>query len=182
MPVGTRARSPGSSTTSTVVTRSHPASPGCAYAGSGTPGSRRVTATSSTRFPSSCVVDRRTDSTGRNVLAVTTYDERWRVPWYWWPAGLGLATLVAAELHSGAPGSRAVLPYAVLLPLTALLLAVGSRGRIRVQDGVLHVPGARIPVHLLADRRVLDRESLRRQAGPMADRNAFLVSRPWLHT
>ena len=126
--------------------------------------------------------DRPTDSTGRNVLAVTTYDERWLLPWYWWPAGLGLATLVAAELHSGAPGTRAILPYAVLLPLTAILLAIGSRGRIRVQDGMLHVPGARIPVHLLADGVVLDRESLRRQAGPMADRSAFLVSRPWLHS
>jgi hypothetical protein len=115
-------------------------------------------------------------------LTVTTYDERWRVPWYWWPAALGLATLVAAELHSGAPGSRAVLPYAVLLPLTAVLLTAGSRGRVQVRDGLLHVPGARIPVHLLGDGVVLDRESLRRQAGPMADRDAFLVSRPWLHT
>jgi len=113
---------------------------------------------------------------------LTTYDERWRVPLYWWPAALGLAALVAAEVHSGAPGTRAVLPYAVLLPLTALLLAVGSRGRVQVLDGVLHVPGARIPVELLADGAALDRESLRLQTGPMADRNAFLMSRPWLHT
>ena len=112
----------------------------------------------------------------------TTYDERWRVPWFWWPWALGLATLVAAELHGGAPGIRAWLPYAALLPLTAALLAFGSRGRVQVRAGVLHVPGARIPVVHLADGVVLDRESLRRQAGPMADRNAFLVSRPWLHT
>ena len=113
---------------------------------------------------------------------MTTYNERWRVPWYWWPSALGLAGLVAAELHSGAPGSRAVIPYAVLLPLTAVLLAVGSRGRVEVRDGVLHVPGARIPLDHLADGVALDRESLRRQAGPMADRSAFLVSRPWLHS
>ena len=48
MPVGTSARSPGSSRTSTVVLRSAPASPGWAYDGSGTavdaggPGSRRA--------------------------------------------------------------------------------------------------------------------------------------------
>ena len=113
---------------------------------------------------------------------MTTYDERWRVPWFWWPWALGLAALVAAELHSGAPGTRAVLPYAVLVPLTALLLVLGSRGRVQVRDGVLHVPGARIPVRYLADGVALDRESLRRQAGPSADRNAFLVSRPWLHS
>jgi Protein of unknown function (DUF3093) len=113
---------------------------------------------------------------------VTSYDERWIVPWWWWPSALGLAALVAAELHAGAPGTRAWLPYVVLLPLVLVLLAIGSRGRVHVRDGVLHVPGARIPLEHLGDAVVLDRESLRRQAGPMADRDAFLVSRPWLHS
>ncbi|MCA1710958.1 MAG: DUF3093 domain-containing protein [Actinobacteria bacterium] len=111
-----------------------------------------------------------------------TFRERWVVPWWWWPAALGLATLVAAELHSGAPGTRAVLPYAVLLPLTLALLALGSRGRVTVLDGVLSVPGARIGLEHLGDAVALDREQLRRQAGPNADRHAFLVSRPWLHS
>jgi hypothetical protein len=111
-----------------------------------------------------------------------TYRERWVVPLVWWPCALGLATLVAAELHSGAPGVRAWLPYAVLLPLTAVLLVTGSRGRITVAEGVLHVPGARIPVALLSDGVVLDRESFRVQTGPMADPRALVVSRPWLHT
>jgi hypothetical protein len=110
-----------------------------------------------------------------------TYEERWVVPWWWWPAALGLAGLVAAELHAGAPGSRAWLPYVVLLPLVLVLLAVGSRGRVRVVDAVLHVPGARIPLEHLGDAVALDREGLRRQTGPMADRDAFVVSRPWLH-
>ncbi|MDT7537910.1 MAG: hypothetical protein QOI82_1495 [Actinomycetota bacterium] len=111
-----------------------------------------------------------------------TYRERWIVPLVWWPCALGLATLVAAELHSGAPGVRAVLPYAVLLPLTAVLLVTGSRGSITVVDGVLHVPGARIPIALLRDGVALDRESFRVQTGPMADARAYVVSRPWLHT
>ena len=110
-----------------------------------------------------------------------TYDERWVVPWWWWPAALGLATLVAAELHSGFPGPRALVPYVVLLPLSVVLLAVGSRGRVRVVDGMLHVPGARIPLEHLGDAVVLDREALRRQTGPMADRRSFVVNRPWLH-
>src|SRR4051812_49125818 len=49
-PVGTRARPPpASSTTSSAATRSAPASPGRAYAGTGSSGSRRVTAISSIR-------------------------------------------------------------------------------------------------------------------------------------
>ena len=110
------------------------------------------------------------------------YRERWVVPLVWWPCALGLATLVAAELHSGAPGLRAWLPYVVLLPLTAALLAHGSRGGITVVDGVLHVPGARIPLAVLADGVALDRASFRLQTGPMADPRAYVVSRPWLHT
>jgi len=113
---------------------------------------------------------------------VSSYDERLVVPWWWLLGGLGLTGLIAAEVHGGAPGLRAVLPYAVGLPLIVVLLAIGSRGRVRVQDEVLFVPGARIGLHHLGDVAVLDRESLRRQTGPMADRRAFLVSRPWLHS
>jgi hypothetical protein len=111
-----------------------------------------------------------------------TYRERWVPPPHWWLGALALAGLVAAELHSGAPGLRAVVPYAVLLPLTVVLLAVGSRGSITVEGGVLHVPGARIPIARLDHGVVLDPEAFRQQTGPMADPNAFVVSRPWLRT
>jgi hypothetical protein len=110
-----------------------------------------------------------------------TYRERWAVPLPWWPGALALATLVAAELHGGADGMRSVLPYAVLLPLTVALLLAGSRGSVTVADGVLHVPGARIPVACLASGVTLEREDFRLQTGPMADPDAFVVSRPWLH-
>ena len=46
MPVPTIVRSPGGITASVVVTRSAPASPGRAYDGTGTPGSSRVSRTS----------------------------------------------------------------------------------------------------------------------------------------
>jgi hypothetical protein len=110
------------------------------------------------------------------------YRERWIAPWWWWLSALGLGVLVAAEVHGGAAGLRAWLPYAVAPPLALALLALGSRGRVTVQDEVLHVPGARIELAALAGPVVLDREALRQQTGPMADRRAFVVSRPWLHT
>lgn len=110
------------------------------------------------------------------------YRERWIVPLIWWPFAVGLATLVAAELHSGVPGIRASLPYAVLLPLSVVALAVGSRGAVTLSDGVLDVPGARIPIALLSAGVALDREAFRLQTGPMADPRAYVVSRPWLRT
>lgn len=114
------------------------------------------------------------------------YDERLVVPLGWWLGGLALATLLAAQIHGGAPGLQAVLPYAIALPAVLALLLLGSRGRIRVADDVLWVPGARIGLHHL-DRSasgivVLDRRALRQQTGPMADRYAFVASRPWLRS
>ncbi len=113
-------------------------------------------------------------------MTESAYDERLVVPLGWWLGGLGLAALVAAEVHGGAPGLQAVLPYGLLLPGVLVLLALGSRGRIRVSDDVLHVPGARVGLRHLGDPVVLDRKAMRQQTGPMADRYAFVVSRPWL--
>src|SRR5918994_3796470 len=67
-PVGSTARSPGASSASTAVTTSAPASPGSAYAGSGTPGSRRWTRTSTAVAGSAGAAGGRgTDRTGGNA-------------------------------------------------------------------------------------------------------------------
>ncbi|HET9517288.1 MAG TPA: DUF3093 family protein, partial [Actinoplanes sp.] len=50
------------------------------------------------------------------------YTERLTVSWWMWPLALGFSTLLAMEVWLGGAGSRAWLPFAVLLPLTAGLL------------------------------------------------------------
>ena len=109
-----------------------------------------------------------------------TYEERLVAPPLWWLGGLALAVLLAAGIHSGGEGARAVVPY-VVLPAAALAwLAHASRGRIAVADGVLHVPGARIPVDVLGRVTPLDREATRQVRGPLAEPRAYVASRPWL--
>ena len=109
-----------------------------------------------------------------------TYEERLTAPVTWWLGGLGVAVLLAAGVHSGGSGPRAVVPY-VVLPLAVLAaLAYGSRGRVRVADGVLHVPGARIPVAALGGVTPLDREATRQVRGPLAEPLAYVATRPWL--
>ena len=111
----------------------------------------------------------------------TLYDERLAVPWWVWPAGLALAVLMAAQLHGGGSGfARAVLPYLLLPLLAAGGLLVLSRGRVRVSDGVLHVPGARVPLSAVGGVAALDREATRRLRGPLAHPLAFVATRPWL--
>ena len=108
------------------------------------------------------------------------WDEALRVPLWYWPAGVALAVLLAAPVHGGAGGVRAWLPYVVAVAGALLLLARASRGRVRLADGVLHVPGARIPVDLLGAVRPLTAEQTRRLRGPTADVRAHAGTRPWL--
>ena len=111
---------------------------------------------------------------------MTTYEERLAAPPVWWLAGLGVAVLLAAGIHSGGTGARAVVPYVVLPAVAAAWLASASRGRITVVDRVLHVPGARIPVDALGGVTPLDPEATRQVRGPLAEPLAFVTTRPWL--
>lgn len=119
-----------------------------------------------------------------DVQAVTSglpdYDERLLAPPWVWLAALAVALVVAATLHAGAGGARAVVPYALVLPGTVAALLSSSRGRVRVADGVLSVPGARIPITSLGGVTPLDKEGTRRLRGPLAEPRAFLATRSWL--
>ncbi|TAL23797.1 MAG: DUF3093 domain-containing protein [Frankiales bacterium] len=109
-----------------------------------------------------------------------TYEERLGAPVVWWLGALGVALLLAAGIHSGGDGARAVVPYVVLPAVAVAWLAQASRGRVAVVDGVLHVPGARIPVDALGGVTPLDRDATRQVRGPLAEPLAFVTTRPWL--
>lgn len=108
------------------------------------------------------------------------YEERLSAPVWVWAAVLSVAGVSAAALHGGAPGWRAVVPYVVILPVAVAGLLWVSRGRVRIADGVLHVPGARIPLDHLGGVAPLTREGTRRVRGPLAEPRAFVVTRGWL--
>lgn len=108
------------------------------------------------------------------------WDEPLRVPGWYWPAGIALGLLLAAVVHGGAGGVRAWLPYVVAVVAVVLLLARASRGKVRLADGVLHVPGARVPVSFLGAVRPLTVEQTRRLRGPTADLRAHVAAPAWL--
>ena len=107
------------------------------------------------------------------------YRERLVVPPRWALVALVVTALGAAELHGGAGGLRAVLPYALLLPAATTGLVLLSRREVRVQDGVLHVPGARAPLTAFGSPELLEGPDLRRWLGPQADAAAWVAVRPW---
>lgn len=111
--------------------------------------------------------------------SVARFRERHVVPVRGVLAVLVLVGFAAAELHGGAGGWRTVVPYAGLLPTAVVVLALLSRGEVRVEDGVLHVPGARAPVTAFGPPEVLEGADLRRVLGPEADDLAWVAIRPW---
>ncbi|OLB81618.1 MAG: hypothetical protein AUI14_02645 [Actinobacteria bacterium 13_2_20CM_2_71_6] len=108
------------------------------------------------------------------------YAERLVVPWWLWLLGLALAALAAAEVYLGAPGLATWVPYAILLPLTALGLWRAGRIRVAVREGELWVDDAHLPVRYVAEVGVLDAAGKRAALGPQADPLAFVVQRPWV--
>ncbi|MFG3696635.1 DUF3093 domain-containing protein [Micromonospora sp. NPDC047620] len=114
------------------------------------------------------------------AAAPPEHTERLGLPWWLWLGGLAAAALLAVELWMGAPGVRAWLPFAVLLPVAAAGLAWLGRIRIAVRDGELRVDDARLPVRFVADVVPLDAAGRREVLGVGADPLAFVVQRPWV--
>jgi hypothetical protein len=110
------------------------------------------------------------------------YRERLTVSWWLWPCALAVAGLMAAEIHLGYGGVRAWLPYATLLPLTAVLLGWLGRLQVRVTDTELHVDDAHIPLTFLTVAETLDAAATRRALGRDGHPLAFVVRRPWVPT
>ena len=111
------------------------------------------------------------------------FSERLTVPLWWWPVGLAIGGIGAAEVHGGASGVlRSVVPYVVLPSLVLVGLALSGRPRVRVLDGVLHVPGARAPVTAFGRLETLDHDGVRRWLGPLAQPHAFVAVRAWVPT
>ncbi|HEX5543144.1 MAG TPA: DUF3093 domain-containing protein [Micromonospora sp.] len=127
------------------------------------------------------MVPARFDSTDRpGPRQRVGYSERLVLPWWLWLAAISLAALLAAEIWMGTDGLRAWLPFAVLLPPTAVGLWWLGRIRVAVHDGELLVDDARLPVRFVADAIPLDAEGRREVLGVGADPLAFVVQRPWV--
>jgi hypothetical protein len=114
--------------------------------------------------------------------AATGYSERLTVPWWAWLLALAMAGLLAAEVFLGRHTALGWVPYAVLLPATAAGLLALGRIRIRVAGGELYVDDAHLPVALVTEVNVLDAAAIRALLGPLAERHAFVVQRPWITT
>ncbi|MGW6933789.1 DUF3093 domain-containing protein [Lentzea sp. NPDC054927] len=114
------------------------------------------------------------------VTATTTFRERLYVTWWIWPWPLLGAGLLAAEVHMGFPGVRSWLPYAILLPLTIVLIMRQGSTKVEVADGELRAGEAHISLDLLGDVEIIAPQDRRKVMGPFLDPAAFVVQKGWV--
>jgi hypothetical protein len=108
------------------------------------------------------------------------FNERLTVPWWWWPLGLGVAALLAAEVHMGYPGVRAWLPYLLTVPLAGAVLIRLGRRRVRLADGELQVGPAHVPIRHLGTVEVIHPSGKQRALGRDLDPAAFVLHSAWI--
>lgn len=112
------------------------------------------------------------------------YRERLWVPWWWWPPGLGLAGLIALEVNQGVPGLSPWLPYAVLLPVAAIVLLWLGRTEVQVVGGTgeseLWVNSAHLPVDVVSRSAEVPRSAKSAALGRQLDPAAYVVHRAWV--
>ncbi len=118
-------------------------------------------------------------------IAAPVYSERLWVPLWWWPIGLAITGLLAAEIHMGAPGIRAWLPYVLLLPIPVWALLWMSRHRVEVTRDTggtleLRADRAHLPVTYVARATAVPASAKSAALGRQLDPAAYVQHRAWI--
>ncbi|NLG55770.1 MAG: DUF3093 domain-containing protein [Rhodococcus sp.] len=134
--------------------------------------------------PPHVAVNAATSSQPAGPAPTVLYSERQWVPVWWWLAALAVAGLLAAEVHMGAPGLRAWLPYVLLLPLPIWAMLWLGRHRVQVvyrgDDTYLEVGGASLPVSVISRVAAVPASAKSAALGRQLDPAAFLQHRVWI--
>lgn len=112
------------------------------------------------------------------------YRERLWVPWWWWPLGLGLATLFAAEVNMSILKMPAFVAYAVLGASAAGVLLWLSRLEVRVigdgPDAQLWAGPAHLPVSVVQRCAAVPKSAKSAAMGRQLDPAAYVLHRSWV--
>jgi Protein of unknown function (DUF3093) len=106
------------------------------------------------------------------------------VPLWWWLPGLGVAALIALEVDQGITALPRWLPYAVLLPVAAVVLVGLGRTELRVVgtdgDTELWIGNAHLPMSVVARTAEVPRSAKSAALGRQLDPAAYVVHRGWI--
>lgn len=108
------------------------------------------------------------------------YRESLRTPWWWYGASAAIAALLAGEFYVGGLSLTLWIPFAILVPLSLLLVWWVGHSRLEIRDGELFIRGAHLPLHYVSGVVALDAATLRRVVGREGDPAAYISIRPWI--
>jgi hypothetical protein len=112
--------------------------------------------------------------------AGVSYDERLYSPWWWYPAGLGVAVLLGAEFALAFTAWWAWLPTIALVVICLLVVWRISAGRITVTPNALTAGDRTIDLGFIQSAIGLTSGELRRLVGRHSDPRAFTFIRSWI--
>ncbi len=124
----------------------------------------------------------------RATAQTVRYRERLWVPLWWWLPGLGVAALIALEINQGVAALPGWLPYAVLLPVAAVVLLGLGRTELRVVGDDSHTElwvgssgrGAHLPVSVISRSAEIPRSAKSAALGRQLDPAAYVVHKAWI--
>jgi hypothetical protein len=116
----------------------------------------------------------------RPARPVAAYRETLRVPVWWYAVGMFVAVLLAAEFRIAGVDVTAWLPFAVLVPLSCVIVWSLGRGALEISDGEIRIRGAHLPLEYVSGAVALDERTLRLVVGREGDPAAFVSIRPWI--
>jgi len=112
------------------------------------------------------------------------YRERLWVPWWWWPAGLAVAGLLAFEFNMGVRSLPDWLPYVVLFAVAIGVLLWLGRWEVRVTSGAdnteLWAGPAHLPVSVITRSAEVPASAKSAALGRQLDPAAFVAHRAWV--
>lgn len=112
------------------------------------------------------------------------YRERLWVPWWWWPIGLGLSAVLAAEVNMGVRNLPDWLPYAALAAVAIGVLLWLGRIEVRVTgtdaDVELWAGSAHLPASVVTRTGTVPHSAKSAALGRQLDPAAFVLHRNWV--
>lgn len=112
------------------------------------------------------------------------YRERLWVPAWWWPVGVGLSAVLAAEVNMGIRNLPPWLPYLVLGAAAVGVLLWLSRVEVRVvgtgTDIELWAGEAHLPAAIVTRSAAVPRSAKSAALGRQLDPAAYVLHRTWV--
>jgi hypothetical protein len=119
-------------------------------------------------------------ATSTHQARPAAYLERLRTPWWWYLGAVAVSVLLGAEFGVAVSGWLALVPFAVLLPASLLIVRRLSSGTVAVRGSTLTAGDRSLDLAELEQAIDLDAAELRRLVGRHSDPLAYTYIRSWI--